>query len=814
MAMNFRYQDDGTGATDIIPLHIAARYQLNQLIANSQDLVGWLPDYAAFTPYASILNGQEYVVEVTMKDDAFEINFNNEETATYLYSRGRHVFKLPDITLIEFTDSTSSEDRVEIIRANKKKCVCAESHVINGHFEFEAARFLMDISSLYKPVNEIKGGIRGWERENDQSQVYLVDRGFDGSMVQSFWGKHMKNASRHCIGLQNSVDGRVSGFKTTLMKLEDGKLYKLRVTASNRGASLSQNPVFHGKLGVFINGIQLFTDVLPAEEEGNVLWYEFRHNGADGDKAELVLRNVHTISQAGGDSTIFVDDVMVFEKDESVKDVSKCPAVEDLAGAFADTCVNCSVGFKIDHCNLTCDCPDGDGTSHTTTVNLSVCATPTNLFGRLMCPGNEGDKSMAALSAADKSRILRHQRLVCGDANEIKFSRMYKNVSGRYHLDFDDNNEIHFSSKGTSGVNIALMNKARVSGMKAEQLTEGFTGAFDLFIGPESEPVAHFADCLGCKPKEIVNLGLSPLIKAATNVDVVLKIEADGDGSNVKLGRKDSEGTITWVMTVFVADYENVDEAIFTYGYGDMECKCPATEQVVIRTHAQGTHPGSSGVYTKDLSYNNFTVDLRTMSARVTKLVEPTNSNPFTYKAFETANCDGKQPEGGVVSVDLTGTPFQIPAEDVPADAFTEGGFVAHGGAEYPAYRNGNLILWSSGGRLELKCQSLQKCEIRCFGTCGHCGFVDTSHAPFNDPTASVSFRNDYRTPEEGNSIRVEYVDGYVDGCTGEQGLCEVGSGERVACENAATRAQCQAQGCCFDEASEECFKQASALTQ
>jgi len=262
---------------------------------------------------------------------------------------------------------------------------------------------------------------------------------------------------------------------------------------------------------------------------------------------------------------------------------------------------------------------------------------------------------------------------------------------------------------------------------------------------------------------------------------------------------------------VFVADYENVDEAIFTYGYGDMECKCPATEQVVIRTHAQGIH---SGTYKKDLAYNNFTVDLRTMSARVTKLVE--NTEPIYYSnAFEVANCNGSQPEGGVVSVDLTGTPFQIAAADVPADAFTEDGFVGYGGSEYPAFRNGNLILWSSGGRIELKCQSLQKCELRCFGTCGHCGFVDTSHAPFNDPTASVSFKNDYQLkPEEGNSIRVEYVDGYVDGCTGEQGLCEVGSGERVACENAATRAQCQAQGCCFDEASKECFKQASALTQ
>merc|ERR1719387_932784 len=123
---------------------------------------------------------------------------------------------------------------------------------------------------------------------------------------------------------------------------------------------------------------------------------------------------------------------------------------------------------------------------------------------------------------------------------------------------------------------------------------------------------------------------------------------------------------------------------------------------------------------------------------------------------------------------------------------------------------NGVLVNYSAGGGTTLlKCESLQKCELICTGYCGHCAILDSTLAKFS-PGSNVFWSDVNGDNDLGFSIAVEYVDNFVDACTGQEGLCEVEAAERVSCD-ATSRDQCKAKGCCFDEGSLECFEQKSA---
>lgn len=157
----------------------------------------------------------------------------------------------------------------------------------------------------------------------------------------------------------------------------------------------------------------------------------------------------------------------------------------------------------------------------------------------------------------------------CDDIPELVFDNFWHDYQGRTHVDFEDN-VMQFSVKGgdNSNINILLADKDELASV--DQLSKN-DDAYELFIGGANEPLIHSSTCLGCKPDadSIVDISGFPFIVPHKYNNIWIKVE----GTVVKVGNGDPATNEGLAYTRdFGGSAKNINRAIFTYGYGDIEC--------------------------------------------------------------------------------------------------------------------------------------------------------------------------------------------------------------------------------------------------
>lgn len=458
------------------------------------------------------------------------------------------------------------------------------------------------------------------------------------------------------------------------------------------------------------------------------------------DNAETASRTYQSFTDCTGDGSV----LSVADGDLQCADFCQ---LSNISGTYGESCSACSTDWNTDHCNLTCTCENGDAGEKTTTLKLTEGAPVQNIGGVLTHAGDSTDGS-AGFSATDLDAVnLASERLVCGDASEVNFKTMYKHVEGRYHVDLNPSDSeadtIKFSARGTSGINIALTNSAN---FPAENLSEGFSGAYEIFIGPESEPVIHVSECMGCAPKKIVNVGLNPYIKASAETDVYVQVVSESNGSTtIKVGVEGEDADLEYNFIGYV----DVDEAVFTYGYGDMECECPETE-----TYSINIRQKSRILEIDNVTYDVMTVNLRTMIAT------------FPGNAINNRECQNSNHAynslPGELDIDLSGTPFQL--ADVSGLTLNTDHKVSYPGSKIdggvgPFYISG----WNSV--MIVNCSTVQNCSVEFDGYCSTAGVWNYESPPYyfitNDWTETL-----YSSAAH-NTAKVEYISGFADDCSG-----------------------------------------------
>lgn len=182
----------------------------------------------------------------------------------------------------------------------------------------------------------------------------------------------------------------------------------------------------------------------------------------------------------------------------------------------------------------------------------------------------------AAIFAALTSQA---SAITCNDIPEVQFEQFWENLNGRHHVALNDDGVVQFSVKGGigSGINIMLVN----GGTLPTQITESFTDAYDMYIGGNDEPVIHASESIGTAPlaDNIVDISADPFIVESEFTDMWLKV----------VSQTLTVGKGIWVngaSAVFTAEFtggdKSIDEAIFSYGYGDLECVDPPPEYNIV----------------------------------------------------------------------------------------------------------------------------------------------------------------------------------------------------------------------------------------
>jgi hypothetical protein len=247
------------------------------------------------------------------------------------------------------------------------------------------------------------------------------------------------------------------------------------------------------------------------------------------------------------------------------------------------------------------------------------------------------------------------------------------------------------------------------------------------------------------------------------------------------------------VNTVFSYDFGgsdyNIDRAVFTYGYGDLECSCPNTKvyDSGVNLYNKKTHPQ------EEFTITSMAVDMRTLEA--------TFVNPLgTGKSVVNSACAGTGVDNGaVLTIDISGTPFQLaglPDIALNGSSWSEVQSGGYGNAgEYG--RNGALINWGWGSSTVVTCETRQKCTVRNTGHCGTGGFINFREIP-------VHFEEDFlHNSNQGEIVQLEFIPGHDEGtCAQEQGKCDVSPSDLGEC-GAGTRDQCASKSCCWSETAE-----------
>lgn len=688
---------------------------------------------------------------------------------------------------------------------NDKHCYCMPAYMRDPSWEYDF-NYLKSITFqtgyLWKYIMD--GEMTFWTR--DGGNILLVRRTATDWQPAFLGSSAVYMGLQNFVGNENGgVPGQAS-LSQQMQNLAPGATYQISVTYGGRGTHLATT--VEGALGFFVDDVQVgnscwtsetdnvarickatFTatassqklslkNVRPEEDGDSVVILENLIIGKIADPCatgSFDVNSFHSTSDitgcsqcqltTGGDGTCGVvcqctDDAQTASRtfqsftdctgggkvlsvaDGDLQCANYCQ-LSDITGSYGETCTDCSTNWNTDHCNLTCTCGDGNGGDNTSTLKLTEGAPVTNINGVLTHSSDSGDGS-AAFSAADLDAAnLASERLVCGDASEVSFKQMYQHVEGRYHVDLNPSdseaNQIQFSARGTSGINVALTNSAA---FPTENLPEGYSGAYEIFIGPESEPVIHVSECMGCAPKKIANVGVNPYIKAGAETDIYIQVVSESNGSTtIKVGLEGQDADLEYNFIGYV----DVNQAVFTYGYGDMECECPETETYSISLRKKSSQLGI------DVTYDVMTVNLRTMVAT------------FPESSLSNNECMNDYWHGirsGHMTVDLTGTPFQLAkASELALNTnydFSYAGSLKHE-MTGPFYLSG----WSSISRVN--CSSVQKCTVDFDGRCAAAGIWNFDTFPgTNDSENLYSFIH-----FQGEVAKLEYVSGFEDDCTG-----------------------------------------------
>lgn len=207
---------------------------------------------------------------------------------------------------------------------------------------------------------------------------------------------------------------------------------------------------------------------------------------------------------------------------------------------------------------------DKSNAFHGTISSASVNAiSKENLFTRAPTPPPTNAPTIADGDVANVSGI------TCDDVPELVFDNFWHDYKGRTHVDLEDG-VIQFSVKGgaNSNINILLADKNELENV--EQLSKN-DSAYELFIGGANEPLIHSSTCLGCAPDadSIVDISGFPFIVDHKYNNIWIKVE----GTVLKVGNGDAadESGLAYTRD-FGGDAKDINRAIFTYGYGDIEC--------------------------------------------------------------------------------------------------------------------------------------------------------------------------------------------------------------------------------------------------
>jgi len=677
-----------------------------------------------------------------------------------------------------------------------KHCYCMPAYIRDPSWEYDtnySDKISLETNYLWKYVTDEE--MTFWTR--DSGNILYLKRWANDWEPAFLGASAFYMGLQNFVGNENGgVPGQAS-LSQQMQNLAPGATYQISVTYGGRGTSL--DTTVEGALGFFVDDVQVgnscwtsetdnvarmckatFTatassqklslkNVRPEEDGDSIVILETLIIGKIADPCatgSFDVNSFHSTSDitgcsqcqltTGGDGTCGVvcqctDDAQTASRtfqsftdctgggkvlsvaDGDLQCANYCQ-LSDITGSYGETCTDCSTNWNTDHCNLTCTCGDGNGGDNTSTLRLTEGAPVTNINGVLTHSSDSGDGS-AAFSAADLDAAnLASERLVCGDASEVSFKQMYQHVEGRYHVDLNPSdsqaNQIQFSARGTSGINVALTNSAA---FPTENLPEGFSGAYEIFIGPESEPVIHVSECMGCAPKKIANVGVNPYIKAGAETDIYIQVVSESNGSTtIKVGLEGQDADLEYNFIGYV----DVNQAVFTYGYGDMECECPETETYSISLRRLSLEHGI------DETHDVMTVNLRTMVAT------------FPEGSLSNRECMNNYWEGirkGQLIVDLTGTPFQL-AKASELVLNTNYDYIKDGSTfkmTGPFYLNG----WNAISRVN--CSTLQKCQVDFDGRCAEAGLWNFDKMP-----------NGFGW-FHGEVAKLEYVTGFEDDCTG-----------------------------------------------
>jgi len=154
--------------------------------------------------------------------------------------------------------------------------------------------------------------------------------------------------------------------------------------------------------------------------------------------------------------------------------------------------------------------------------------------------------------------------LSCSKDNvDINIYHFWSDINARAHINAPENNVYQFSLQGgaEASLNIALVDSANI----VEESLEGV----EIFIGGAAEPVIHVSSCMGCEPEAFADISSTPVFVEHKFTHVWIKV----DGSYIEVGRGKYGKADQESLLVHTFDSSPVmDRAIFTYGYGDLEC--------------------------------------------------------------------------------------------------------------------------------------------------------------------------------------------------------------------------------------------------
>lgn len=179
---------------------------------------------------------------------------------------------------------------------------------------------------------------------------------------------------------------------------------------------------------------------------------------------------------------------------------------------------------------------------------------------------NQGEyKTPSLIKASSKAAA---NGLTCGSVPEVKFERLWSNIDSRTQVDLQEG-KVAFEVTGDGpGITILIVDSNNLVENSDGALTEDTEG-LELFIGGSIEPVIHVSDCLGCAPREdSIRPIVDDIIKPEQFTDVFVTVS--GKTISINTGKIDGSNVEVYSYTV-EADIVG-DQAIFSYGYNDMEC--------------------------------------------------------------------------------------------------------------------------------------------------------------------------------------------------------------------------------------------------